>query len=77
MEKFLIMMAIVGTIVFAYLFVICLAEKWLGKSAKTALYLLPLLALCMLFTSCGSDPSDHTGENWLMLIGLILCWLKG
>lgn len=36
-----------------------------------------LLTIATLFISCGGNPDDHTGENWLLLIGLLLCWLKG
>ena len=73
MEKFLITMIIVGAICFAYLFTICLAQKWLGKAERMALYMAPVI---LLLSSCDSG-GDHTGENWLMLICLLLCWLKG
>ena len=35
------------------------------------------IAIVTLCTSCGSNPDDHTGENWILAIGLLLCWLKG
>lgn len=47
----------------------------------SATRLLPVVAVAVgivtLCTSCGSNPDDHTGENWILAIGLLLCWLKG
>ncbi len=43
---------------------------------KMTMIVIPLMAM-LLFVSCGGNPEDHTGENWLLLLGLILCWLKG
>lgn len=43
--------------------------------------LIPVLAVAItiatLCVSCGGCPDDHTGENWILLIALLLCWLKG
>ncbi len=53
----------------------------LRNICANATRLLPVLAvvfaIATLLISCGGDPDDHTGENWILLIGLLLCWLKG
>ena len=76
MEKFLIMMAICGTVWFIYFFMLYLAQKWLGKSERTQLFIVPLLLMTMMLTSCGSS-GDNTGENWILAIVCLLAWLKG
>lgn len=76
MVDFLINMAVIGALVFVMTIVICVCRKWLTRSQMLSVYIIiPVLALVLL-SSCDSA-GDHTGENWLMLIGLLLCWLKG
>jgi len=62
--------------VFAACYAAMLITNWRMTRRKAALIAIPMLVLA-LFTSCGNSPDDHTGENWLLLIGLLLCWLKG
>mgnify|MGYP003571326960 CR=1 FL=1 len=38
--------------------------------------ILPMFAICLMLTSCDGS-GDNTGENWILAILLLLCWLKG
>jgi len=40
-------------------------------------FILLVLALSLLPATAYASSGDHTLENWLLLIGLLLCWLKG
>ena len=48
---------------------------------SNATRLVPVLAAALvvasLLISCGGSPDDHTGANWILIIILVLCWLKG
>lgn len=76
MMNLVINLAIIGAFCFVYIIAVYVAHKWLARPQRLPMYIIiPILALVLL-TSCGGD-GDHTGENWLLLIGLLLCWLKG
>lgn len=77
MENLLIHCAIVGAICAVYVIAILACQKWVWKSARVPMYVGILIGCMVLFASCSGNPDDHTGENWLLLIGLLLCWLKG
>lgn len=77
MEQTLIYVGIIAAIIFSFGPIVYVCRKWLTMAQMLPVYIIvPLLALVLL-SSCGSNPEDHTGENWLLLIGLMLCWLKG
>lgn len=76
MMNLVINLAIIGAFVTVYSILVYACRKWLGRQSAIV-GVVPVLVLALvLLTSCGSN-GDHTGENWLLLIGLLLCWLKG
>ena len=77
MEKILITIAVLGTIVFAFGPLVHECRRWFVSARRLHVcVILPLVAL-LLMSCSGGGGVDHTAENWLMLIGLLLCWLKG
>ena len=77
MEQILIDSAIIGASIILYLILVKAAKKWLGGHGTMVVAAPVLMLALLLLSSCGGNPEDHTGENWLLLIGLMLCWLKG
>lgn len=77
MEQILIDSAIIGASIILYLILVKATKKWLGGHGTMVVAAPVLMLALLLLSSCGGNPEDHTGENWLLLIGLMLCWLKG
>ena len=76
MMNLFINIAIIGAFCFVYALAIVVCRKWMARPQMLPLYItIPVLAL-LLLSSCGSS-GDHTGENWILLIVLMLAWLKG
>ena len=51
-------------------------RRFLTKHPKAAMPVVIMLLLVLPAAAFASG-TDHTGENWLLLIGIMLCWLKG
>ena len=51
-------------------------RRFLTKHPKAAMPVIVMLLLVLPAAAFASG-TDHTGENWLLLIGIMLCWLKG
>lgn len=51
-------------------------RHFLRKHPGVAMPIIILLVLLLPVAAFASG-SDHTLENWLLLIGIMLCWLKG
>ncbi len=62
-------------------------QKYNGKDRKKVLHSLLsvlfftfvvfiFLTCASLCIGCSDDGGDHTGENWLCLIGIVLCFIK-
>ena len=75
MENLLFHCGIIAAYCLAMLCVIY-ARKILRKRPKAAMPVIIMLML-LLPAAAFASGTDHTGENWLLLIGIMLCWLKG
>lgn len=52
-------------------------DKTMKESIISLCVVIFLVILFVAACSTGGDPSDSTGENWIIAIIVLLAWLKG